>query len=536
MKKIILIFIYILYLNALLFSKPVGWNNRTTIIEKGASSPSISFNRNHLFAAYQKNIMNNSEIFFIRSTNEGKTWLDEKKITTAHYFSEDPQILLCNNHIYIFWTDHKDSNNEIYFTHSEDPFGNKFSKPIRITSIKSDSVNPVALSGGNKIILIWSDDLTGDYELYVKQYNILENKWSDTVQITKFSGGSFYASLTMLMDEFYLVWQQKNGRNLKIMYSKSDDAVNWAGPVCISDGLNNAYSPYITTFPGGILCVFQGEKDYKLDIYLTSFNSSEEVWSIPIKISDDLNIERFPIILSTMNGLHMFWCDLSTANHEIIYKKSADGLIWSDKINLSVTGESSENFKAVYNLFNDSIYLIWEEANKGKICFKKSDRFCPAPVVADASHKKNEWSVKRDVSIKWKIDNDDSGIKEYAYIIDHKVDTIPKFPIKEYPVDEANFYNLNDGIWYFHLNAKDCAGNISKTIHYQVMINSALYTGNEKYYVIKYGDTLWNVSKKFYKKPTYYPIIAEYNNISDPELIYPHQILKIPPENIIIKR
>ncbi len=68
------------------------------------------------------------------------------------------------------------------------------------------------------------------------------------------------------------------------------------------------------------------------------------------------------------------------------------------------------------------------------------------------------------------------------------------------------------------------------------MINSSLYTGKEEYYVIKYGDTLWNVSKKFYKKPAYYTIIAEYNNISDPELIYPHQILKIPPENIVKKR
>ena len=62
-----------------------------------------------------------------------------------------------------------------------------------------------------------------------------------------------------------------------------------------------------------------------------------------------------------------------------------------------------------------------------------------------------------------------------------------------------------------------------------------MHAEKEKYHVVKAGDTLWDISKKFYNQPAYFQIIADYNKISDPELIFPHQILKIPPEDFVEK-
>lgn len=51
-----------------------------------------------------------------------------------------------------------------------------------------------------------------------------------------------------------------------------------------------------------------------------------------------------------------------------------------------------------------------------------------------------------------------------------------------------------------------------------------------KSYTVQKGDNLWNISKKEYNNPTKWPNIFEANKdqIKDPNLIYPKQVLKIP--------
>ena len=51
----------------------------------------------------------------------------------------------------------------------------------------------------------------------------------------------------------------------------------------------------------------------------------------------------------------------------------------------------------------------------------------------------------------------------------------------------------------------------------------------EENYTIKKGDTLWDISGKFYKDNFKWPIIWKYNvRIDDPDLIYPENNVVIP--------
>lgn len=51
---------------------------------------------------------------------------------------------------------------------------------------------------------------------------------------------------------------------------------------------------------------------------------------------------------------------------------------------------------------------------------------------------------------------------------------------------------------------------------------------NARYYVVKKGDTLWNIAKKYYGNGAQYTKIATANAIKNPNLIYPGQKLLIP--------
>ncbi|MDH4120680.1 MAG: LysM peptidoglycan-binding domain-containing protein [Deltaproteobacteria bacterium] len=55
--------------------------------------------------------------------------------------------------------------------------------------------------------------------------------------------------------------------------------------------------------------------------------------------------------------------------------------------------------------------------------------------------------------------------------------------------------------------------------------------GEETTHKVKRGDTLWDISRRYYKDPVNWPAIWNNNkkNIQDPDLIYPDQEFKVPP-------
>lgn len=54
-------------------------------------------------------------------------------------------------------------------------------------------------------------------------------------------------------------------------------------------------------------------------------------------------------------------------------------------------------------------------------------------------------------------------------------------------------------------------------------------TGNDDtYYTVRRGDCLWVIARNFLRRGVLFSIIAERNNIVNPDLIYPHQKLQIP--------
>ena len=51
---------------------------------------------------------------------------------------------------------------------------------------------------------------------------------------------------------------------------------------------------------------------------------------------------------------------------------------------------------------------------------------------------------------------------------------------------------------------------------------------DDTYYTVRRGDCLWIIARNFMRRGVLFSIIAERNNISNPDLIYPKQLLQIP--------
>ena len=96
---------------------------------------------------------------------------------------------------------------------------------------------------------------------------------------------------------------------------------------------------------------------------------------------------------------------------------------------------------------------------------KIDDASPSAPVVSSSTHPENVWKSSDDPSFSWTQPSDTSGITGYSYVFDHSSSTTPD-TTSEGTSRSKSYSNQADGTWYFHVRAKDGAGNWGSTDHY----------------------------------------------------------------------
>ncbi len=79
---------------------------------------------------------NNTEVFFMRSTNNGVTWSAEQQISNAQNRSEDPAIAALGQDVHLSWNDKRSGTMLTYYRHSSDA-GVTWGDETAITSTNS---------------------------------------------------------------------------------------------------------------------------------------------------------------------------------------------------------------------------------------------------------------------------------------------------------------------------------------------------------------------------------------------------------------
>jgi len=99
-----------------------------------------------------------------------------------------------------------------------------------------------------------------------------------------------------------------------------------------------------------------------------------------------------------------------------------------------------------------------------------------APVISSSTHpNENTWYCTQNPTFAWTSPSDPSGIYGYSYTLDHSSSTTPN-TVRDTTGNSKSYTNLAYGIWYFHVRARDNAGNWGPADHYKIMIEDC----NEK--------------------------------------------------------
>ena len=100
------------------------------------------------------------------------------------------------------------------------------------------------------------------------------------------------------------------------------------------------------------------------------------------------------------------------------------------------------------------------EGNQTAACL--SDHGVGSPVVTSPTHSLDDWSSNASPILVWDAPADATGIAGYYYVLDQSPNTRPDPETATFTDGRrAELTDLASGIWYFHLLAKDKAGNVS---------------------------------------------------------------------------
>ncbi len=110
----------------------------------------------------------NEEIFYIRSSNQGIDWSQEKRLTFTSGVSWYPSIAVSGINVHIAWYDNYEGNYKIYYCRSLND-GIDWEQNTRLTNNTSESLRPSIAVSGSIVHIIWNDYRDGDWEIYYKQ-------------------------------------------------------------------------------------------------------------------------------------------------------------------------------------------------------------------------------------------------------------------------------------------------------------------------------------------------------------------------------
>lgn len=146
-----------------------AWGTDVRLTNNSASSifPSISASGSAVHVVWYDDRDGNNEIYYKNSTDAGLTWEKDTRLTVNPGLSYNPSIAVSDSSVSVVWVDITDGNKEIYYKHSSNA-GKIWSPDKRLTNDQFDSYFNSVSASGSIVNVAWVDTRDGNAEIYFK--------------------------------------------------------------------------------------------------------------------------------------------------------------------------------------------------------------------------------------------------------------------------------------------------------------------------------------------------------------------------------
>jgi Neuraminidase (sialidase) len=263
------------------------------------------------------------EIYFLKSTDGGTTWLAPKRLTKNSGDSYNPKIAVDGSNLYVVWGDRTPGNYEIYFMRSTNG-GKTWQAPKRLTTNKGESGNPVLRANGTNLYLFWSDDSLDNYEIYFLRSTDGGKTWKAPQRLTNQAGNSWSPSMAVNGLNLYVVWWEHLNDEIGFLRS-TDGGKTWEAPQNLTNNPGFSLYPFLAVDGSSIYVVWADRTVPKFfEVYLVKSTDGGATWQAPQRLTHNSGNSLSPVMAVNGTNLYVVWSDNTPGNYEIYFMRSTN--------------------------------------------------------------------------------------------------------------------------------------------------------------------------------------------------------------------
>src|ERR671914_418959 len=119
--------------------------------------------------------------------------------------STDAQIAVNQNNFYVLWSDDTTGNGDIYFKRSVDN-GTSFGSTENLSNSTGNSTDAQIAVNQNNVYVIWTDNTTGNGDIYFKRSADNGTSFGNTENLSNDIGNSYEPQIVISGNNVYVVW------------------------------------------------------------------------------------------------------------------------------------------------------------------------------------------------------------------------------------------------------------------------------------------------------------------------------------------
>ena len=302
--------------------------------------------------------------------SDNQSFNPTENISNSHGQSLFPKVALSGDKIYTVWSDNSSGNLEIFFARSTDG-GANYSSPTNLSNDADQSRAPsIAISNSN-IFVVWSGGGGSNSEIFFARSTDGGASFS-IANISQNSGFSYTPQLAASGSNVYVVWNDNTDGNLDIMFARSTDGGDsFIGPTNISANPGGSYTPQLAVSGSNVFILWNDNTDGNLDVMIAKSIDDGATFAGALDLSDPLGLNGayadYPQIALYNANVYVIWQGSSQAEVSM-YTDTLD-------IYMAASTDAGNNFNMPLNLSNtagqssipriaassNGVYAIWHE-------------------------------------------------------------------------------------------------------------------------------------------------------------------------------
>ncbi len=201
----------------------------------------------HLVAAYKEILMTySSDIYYLRSTDRGRSWQEGVKISDAAERASLPCVRVSDGIVHVAWFDNDPSSRQLYYARSTDG-GDSWSAERQLTDAITFHAMPSLAADGLYLHIAYQVYVDGKWQIRLLSSEDYGESWSDASLVVGEEGGSaVYPALVYADSRLHMTWVDTRSGNYDACYAQSlDRGAHWSAVEVLGSDPGNATRPVI---------------------------------------------------------------------------------------------------------------------------------------------------------------------------------------------------------------------------------------------------------------------------------------------------